>query len=269
MNHQPKARANARFAYERSSEGMEIRVYSTKLILVGQEVYIFYGNKTPDTWVGLVIAVFPDVRQITVEWMCAAKSVAHTDPYRENRCPNEMFLTSHTDQIEVDTVDDIAEIEFHHDGRHTNTLCWRQLYNPDNGQFVPERLLVPACRNARTTFSTPVTQENRAVEQAPTLGSEGQRVVGITDRVSRLRNGDRANGQDEIHNMPLTARILKLAGFVRSAQSRGVAAVRHSTSRKRASDTSKSVKVYVSPLARPMPSSSGAVTPDILWLLQG
>ncbi|KAJ9493375.1 hypothetical protein H2202_011157 [Exophiala xenobiotica] len=43
MNHQPKSRANARFAYERGAQGKEIRVYSSKLIRTGQEVYVFFG----------------------------------------------------------------------------------------------------------------------------------------------------------------------------------------------------------------------------------
>jgi len=43
MNHMPKSKSNARFSYERGAEGKKVRVYSTKKVEPGEEIYIFYG----------------------------------------------------------------------------------------------------------------------------------------------------------------------------------------------------------------------------------
>ncbi|KAK7908897.1 hypothetical protein LTR80_012268, partial [Exophiala xenobiotica] len=107
-------------------------------ILVG--MFVFARNKTPDPWIGHVTGISSNSKHITVEWMCNVNNIEHADPYRYHRCPDEMFLTPFRDRIDVDTIEDIAEINFHHDERHCDTICWRQHYNSTTGQFIPERL---------------------------------------------------------------------------------------------------------------------------------
>src|SRR5690348_13364132 len=114
-------------------------------------MFVFIKNKTRTPWIGHITATFENSRQITVEWMCTFDDLNHVDPYRHQRCRNEWFLTPLCDRVDLDTIEDVAEVNFHHNRCDGESPCWRQRYDPNTGHFAPERLL-PSVGEDETLF---------------------------------------------------------------------------------------------------------------------
>ncbi len=106
-------------------------------------MFVFVKNMSIHPWIGHVKEIFTQERKIAVDWMCDASDIQQPIHHHHNRCLNEMYLTPLRDKIDLDTVEDIADVLFHHDGHDAERLCWRQRYNPETGQFTPERTLPP------------------------------------------------------------------------------------------------------------------------------
>ena len=106
-------------------------------------MFVFVKNASAHPWVGLIKEIFKTERKMAVEWMCDASDIKQPTQHHHKRCLNEMYLTTLRDEIDLDTVEDIADVLFHHDGHDTEQLCWRQRYDPKTGRFTPERTLPP------------------------------------------------------------------------------------------------------------------------------
>ena len=106
-------------------------------------MFVFVKNMSTCPWVGHIKQIFKEERKIKVEWMCDVSDIEQPKHHHHSRCLNEMYLTTLHDKIDLDTVEDIADVLFHHDGHDAEQLCWRQRYNHKTGQFTPKRMLPP------------------------------------------------------------------------------------------------------------------------------
>lgn len=78
---------------------------------------------------------------IIVNWMSQVNDLKPIDPFSDQRCHNEILITSERDEIDLDSIEDIAEVTAH--GARcqiSEGWCCRKIYDCCSHQFLPATL---------------------------------------------------------------------------------------------------------------------------------
>ena len=101
-----------------------------------------------------------------VQWMLHLDEQPQPDPYKLGRCLNEILKIPKEDEIDIDTVEDRAQVVHHskycEPGRH---WCWKQEYDPEKRQYNPSMFKEQKTANPTVSemYTDVVSTQNMAV----------------------------------------------------------------------------------------------------------
>ena len=134
-----------------------------------------------------------DVNELDIVWIYKQQDVRHRDPYQKLRCPNEVFISTHVQKIELETILDFATVI-----RHSSNICgkteskdhwcWTQYYNPITGSFS-------GSRDLRTCKGAPLPSPQKACPESLNESSTAENKANNPKIILRIQLRPSKDGQ--------------------------------------------------------------------------